>query len=117
MDAFNTNYFANVQKWADGFARSTTETAWTDVQTKKCLSILANSSLKTGSQNTEARRAERLVLALDRLVAALPEYKNNEPVQSSLNQLFKLAQSIPDFDPKQFADALQIFSAAIAAKP
>ena len=43
------------------------------------------------------------MLALDRLVAALPELKNNEPVQSALNQLFKLAQSIPDFDPKQFA--------------
>jgi len=60
----------------------------------------------------QARRAERLVLALDRLVAALPELKNNGPVQSALNQLFKLAQSVPDFDPKQFADALQKFSAA-----
>ena len=78
---------------------------------------MADCRLKTGSQNSEARRAERLVLALDRLVAALPELKNNEPMQSSLNQLFKLAQSIPDFDPKQFADALQKFSAAIAAKP
>lgn len=67
------------------------------------------------SQNLQARRAERLVLALDRLVAALPELKNNAPVQSSLNQLFKLAQSIPDFDPKQFADALEKFSAALAA--
>ncbi len=65
------------------------------------------------SQNLQARRAERLVLALDRLVTALPGLKNNEPVQSALNQLFKLAQSIPDFDPKQFAAALQKFSAAI----
>ena len=65
----------------------------------------------------DARRAERLVLALDRLVAASPEFNKNEPVQSALNQLFKLAQSIPDFDSKQFADALQKFSDAIAAKP
>jgi hypothetical protein len=63
----------------------------------------------------QARRAERLVLALDRLVGALPELKNNAPVQSSLNQLFQLAQSVPDFDPKPFADALQKFSAALAA--
>jgi len=38
-----------------------------------------------------------VVAALDRLVAALPDLKNNEPVQSALNQLFKLAQSIPDW--------------------
>ncbi len=62
------------------------------------------------SQPLQARRAERLVLALDRLVAALPELKNNEPMQSALNQLFKLAQSVPDFDPKQFANALADFS-------
>jgi uncharacterized protein YjgD (DUF1641 family) len=48
---------------------------------------------------------------------ASPEFNKNEPVQSALNQLFKLAQSIPDFDSKQFADALQKFSDAIAAKP
>jgi len=53
------------------------------------------------------------VLALDRLVAALPELKNNAPVQAALNQLFQLAQSIPDFDPKQFAAALEKFSAAL----
>jgi hypothetical protein len=44
------------------------------------------------------------VLALDRFVAALPELKNNEPVQS-----------IPDFDPKQFSDALHNFSTVLAA--
>jgi hypothetical protein len=64
-------------------------------------------------QPMQARRAERLVLALDRLVAALPELKTDEPVQSALNQLFKLAQSVPDFDPKQFADALEKFAAAL----
>jgi hypothetical protein len=69
------------------------------------------------SQPVQARRAERLVLALDRLVAALPELKKNEPAQSALNQLFKLAQSVPDFDPKQFGDALQKFSAALASPP
>jgi hypothetical protein len=53
-----------------------------------------------------------LVGALDRRVAASPELKTNEPAQSALNQLFKLAQSVPDFDPEQFADALQKFSAA-----
>jgi hypothetical protein len=66
------------------------------------------------SQNLQARRAGRLVLALDRLVAALPELKNNAPLQSALNQLFKLAQSIPDFDSAKFATALADFSRALA---
>jgi hypothetical protein len=55
------------------------------------------------------------VLALDRLVAALPELKSNEPLQTALNQLFKLAQSVPDFDPAQFATALDQFAHALPA--
>ncbi len=69
---------------------------------------------KSLAQPLHAHRAERLVIALDRLVAALPELKNDEPVQSALNHLFKLAQSIPDFDPAQFANALVDFSSALA---
>jgi len=92
---------------------------WTDDMTRKMLLAAANTSESfrdsSISQNLQARRAERLVLALDRLVAALPELKNNEPVQASLNQLFKLAQSVPDFDPQPFAAALEKFTAAIAA--
>ena len=65
------------------------------------------------SQQQQALRAERLVLALDRLVAALPELKNNAPVQAALNQLFQLAQSVPDFNPQQFATALEKFSVAL----
>jgi hypothetical protein len=85
--------------------------------TGECLKRLANLAADFSDekipQSLQARRAERLVLALDRLVAALPEYKNNEPTQSSLNELFKLAQSVPDFDPKHFAAALETFSKAI----
>ena len=89
--------------------------------TRAMLSLLANTSGDfrdvTISQPVQARRAERLVLALDRLVAALPELKTNEPVQAALNQLFKFAQSVPDFDPKQFGEALQKFSVALASPP
>jgi hypothetical protein len=120
----NTKYHANtVQGWADGLARAATAIAWTDAQTKKCLAILADSANDFPGKDVypelrekEARRAERLVLALDRLVAALPEFNNNEPVQSALNELFQLAQSVPDFDPKQFAAALEKFSKAVAAR-
>ena len=49
------------------------------------------------------------MLALDRLLAT----ENNHKADAELNQLFKLAQSIPDFDPKQFADVLEKFSNAL----
>lgn len=111
---------STLQGESDQVARDFATADWSDTKTRKILSAFANSSESfrdsSISQNLQARRAERLVLALDRLVAALPELKNNEPVQSSLNQLFKLAQSIPDFDPKQFADALEKFSAAVNAR-
>jgi len=113
--------FESVKSWADKLALATAVTPWSEQTTRDCLTRLANLApnfLESQvRQSLQARRAERLVLALDRLVAALPELKNNGPVQSSLNQLFKLAQSVSDFDPKQFADALQKFSAALAAKP
>jgi len=105
---------------SDEIARSAAAANWTDEMTRNYLFELASSSdpFRAASlpQPVEARMAERLVLALDRLVAALPELKNNEPVQSALNRLFKLAQSIPDFDPKQFAAALEEFSKAVAAR-
>ena len=113
-----------IQKESDEDARSGNEPMSTDDvknAAKYILLALAGTSKDFSDTSTpqslQARRAERLVLALDRLVAAQPGLKNDEPVQSSLNQLFKLAQSVPDFDLKQFADALQKFSTALATPP
>ena len=101
----------------DEGARNAASLVWPDEWTHKLLIAFAGLSKDfrdvSISQNLQARRAERLVLALDRLVATLPELKNNAPVQAALNQLFQLAQSVPDFDPKQFAAALEKFSAAL----
>jgi len=106
-----TNYDNNAQKIASA------RVGWEGLDTAEFLRRLAGTSANfrdsSISQNLQARRAERLVLALDRLVAALPELKNNAPVQSTLNQLFKLAQSIPDFDSAKFAAALEDFSHAL----
>ncbi len=108
---------ARVQFESNETAQFIAATNWTEARTRKMLLAVAHTSEafrdRSLSQNLQARRAERLVLALDRLVAALPELKNNEPVQSSLNQLFKLAQSIPDFDQTSFARSLETFYAAI----
>ena len=113
--------FEGGQRLADNLARGKSEAIWTEQTTREYLTRLASLAPsfldEKVRQSLQVRRAERLVLALDRLAAVLPELKKNEPVQSSLNQLFKLAQSVPDFDPKQFAAALQKFSAALAARP
>jgi len=100
---------------ADTMAKKWSEYVWTDEVTKQFLTRLSGlarsfSDPKT-PQPVQARRAERLVLALDRLLAA----QNNHKADAELNQLFKLAQSIPDFDPAQFAPALDKFSAALSA--
>ena len=110
----------DIQSGSEVVARAAAAASWTDEMTRNALTVLVNASGSfreaAVSQNQQARRAERLVLALDRLVAALPEMRNNEPVQAALNQLFQLAQSVPDFDAKQFADALEKFSAVALSK-
>jgi hypothetical protein len=113
--------FETMQNWADQLARERSESVWSEQMTRDCLARLANLAPAFPDDNIrpslQARRAERLVLALDRLVAALPDLKTNGPVQSALTHLFKLAQSVPDFDAKQFAAALQTFSTALPAQP
>lgn len=105
------------EQWGDKVAQAAASMTWSDEITKKYLSLLASDSaiFRDGSipQTMQALYAERLVLAFDRLAAALPQLKTNEPAQSALNQLFELAQSVPDFDPKQFAAVQGKFSAAI----
>lgn len=108
---------AELQKWSDQTALAAAQIEWSPALTKKLLRLLADSWSDFGQPTipASARYAERLVLALDRLVAALPELQHNQPLQAALNKLFKLAQSVPDFDPKVFASALEQFSNTLAA--
>jgi hypothetical protein len=57
-----------------------------------------------------ASRAERLVLALDRLLGALPEAQRPAAASPKLDALFRLVQSKPDFVPAEFARALADFA-------
>jgi hypothetical protein len=86
--------------------------------TRQTLSKLAASSAvfrqKDPSKSIQARRAERLVLGLDRLTISLPEAATNSAVNQSLNKLFTDAQSLPDFDPNQFANDLNTFHSSVA---
>lgn len=110
--------FQALQKWADATAQTAAGLTWSDQSSAADLAALAKTSADFSgvSQPIAARRAERLVLGLDRLVTNLPEYKDNPSVQSALNDLFKLAQSVPDFDPTAFAASLDKFSQALASK-
>jgi len=111
--------FGTEQQRCDDGARALANQTWPEAWTHQLLSALAGVSgdfRDTAlSQTLQARRAERLVLGLDRLAAALPELKSNAPAQAALNQLFQLAQSLPDFDSNAFAGALDRFAAALAA--
>jgi len=106
---------ALLQRESDAVARDTATATWLDAMTSKAIASLAGSAAAfrdtSVSAAVQARRAERLVLALDRLLAA----QNNHKAEAELNQLFKLAQSVPDFDPAAFAAALEKFSAALSA--
>jgi hypothetical protein len=68
---------------------------------------------KSVPTKVQARRAELLVLALDRLGGGISAYTNST-VNQSLNKLFADAQSLPDFDPKQFANDLSTFHSSVA---
>ena len=62
----------------------------------------------------QAYRAERLVLGLDRLLAAWPERKRATEAGPALDKLFTEAQSVPDFKPPEFARLLEEFSTKVA---
>ena len=69
---------------------------------------------KNISKALQARRAERLVLALDRLMPEVRGARSNASVNQALNKLFADAQSLPDFNPDQFANDLNTFHSSVA---
>lgn len=62
------------------------------------------------ARSLHAYRAERLVLALDRLLATLPASSRPPAASARLDVLFARSQSIPDFSPKDFAVELKAFA-------
>jgi hypothetical protein len=105
-----------IHEWSDDFAIKASAVNWTNTQTKKALSLLSASGdeMSGGSKVEQARKAERLVLALDRLTRGLSGMATNTAVNESLNRLFADAQSLPDFDAQQFAKDLNTFHSSVA---
>jgi hypothetical protein len=98
---------------ADTLARRTAELEWSHDLTRQALQRLAKTHTEFADpktpQPTHARRAERLVLALDRLTAPLDKTVLAK-LEPDLKQLFILAQSLPDFAPVKFANTLEGFA-------
>jgi hypothetical protein len=88
------------------------------IDSTKAVAWLANGAAsfedKNISQLQQARRAERLVLALDRLLPEVRGARGNAAVTQSLDKLFADAQSLPDFNPIQFANDLNTFHSSVA---
>jgi hypothetical protein len=110
--------FQQTEARYDRFARQFADAAKFSLDPEKVVGWLANTS-GTFTDATiptpfRSRRAERLVLALDRLVPELPGARTNSSVNQSLNKLFADAQSLPDFDPDKFAKDLNTFHSSVA---
>jgi hypothetical protein len=108
----NPSDYSALHSAADKLARSAAEVDWTAEMTSTLLTTLA----KTGSDfraelavQQHALRAERLVLGLDRLLAST----TRSSADARLNDLFKLTQSLPDFDPARFSATLDEFARTI----
>lgn len=103
-----------VRKWSDAFARKLADREWSDSQTSSLLKQLTGTHgefLTPLDRSIQARRAERLVLALDRLIAKSPKAAKSD---ASLNHLFEAVQSLPDFDPAKFAALLKEFHTRVS---
>jgi hypothetical protein len=103
-----------VQDTSDQIARAAGDFGWTEDLTQKLLRQLASVSGDFDDRKipppVQARRAERLVLALDRLVTALPTNGPAAKADRKLDELFRSVQSLPDFDPATFSKQLAEFA-------
>jgi len=119
-DAFapTADQIEKVQLWSDQFAKGVSEFRWSEEQTRKCLALLAGTGGVFGETRIpaplHARRAERLVLGLDRVVSGLGSAAVDIALNRALDRLFDATQSLPDFDPNQFADNLKEFNAGVS---
>jgi hypothetical protein len=108
---------ADAEKWGDELAHKASDNAWSADDTRKCLNALAGTAgdFRQSSPNkaVQARRAERLVMGLDRLTDGLDDKAVSKHLDHSLNQLFRDVQSLPAFDSEKFASHLEEFQKAL----
>jgi hypothetical protein len=110
--------FAGTQQQADLLARRAAESQFSDDFARQLRRALAEADSEfVVSKQTAAdllfRRAQRLVLALDRLSVALSRTAPDLAKDRALNQLFDDIRSGTDFQPVRFAEHLRSFAATI----
>jgi len=102
-----------VLKTSDDLSQRAAAIDWTDsmsCQALKKLSATAEEFQKPeASLQIQLRRAERLVIALERLSACCEKHSTGVVIESRLDRLFALVQSPPDFDHRQFSEAIRQF--------
>lgn len=115
--------FATVQNAADRAARAASRTKWTKEKTSKLLrdyvTLSADFRDSTAEVSELRRRAELLVLALDRLWVALKKdgEAKNETFDAGLKILTDLARAQSAFERAKFAAALEQLEVALERMP
>jgi hypothetical protein len=107
-ESTSENFLATL-KASDDLAQRVSVSQWTDEISRKALKTLASTSKdfrEAGVRIRQARRAERLVLALDRLFASRKDTRAVSSTDTNVNRLFRSVQSLPEFNASEFADAL-----------
>jgi hypothetical protein len=107
-------------KAADELAMQSATPAWTEVETLAQLQKLAASHESFASTNVSAgeraRRAENVVIGLERLLVAL-RWQRQPALSAKLDELFKNVQSRADFDGAKFAQLLREFEGHLKTLP
>jgi len=114
----NHAFFASMQEQADSLARRAAESRLSDDFAKQLLRALAATdsefvASKEIPPHLLFRRAQRLVLALDRLSNAVTHQISGAAKNPALGQLFQDIRSRADFQVPQFARHLRSFRATI----
>jgi len=104
--------FESANKAADELARRAGKMTWTRDTSRTVLRAIVGTESMFRQTSTpvlqQARRAERLVLALDRVLKSTKIISSSQ-TEAKLDELFKLVQSLPDFDPAAFTKTLAEF--------
>ena len=113
--------FAETQTQADALARRASESRLSDDFAQQLLRAFAatDSEFAVSKETTDVlfRRAQRLVLALDRLSSAVSGDTSNVVKNPALDRLFDDLKSRADFQAPTFAEHLASFRATIERAP
>ncbi len=120
---FSPGNVARAQSVADDLAKAASRQEWGRQNTRRCLDALAGTSkeflptMEGGTALTLRFRAQRLALALSRLVAPLQMQSPDgwKTASGELDKLFKVADATQAFDAALFSDQLGRFAKALPA--